>query len=258
MKYSLFFSTVIIAIVISMSSCGQIKDVKSNSRPITHKGWDTLLKKHVTPDGWVDYKGIMQDSVSFNKYLTLLSNNHPNKKNWNREERFAYWINAYNAFTVKLIIDNYPTKSIKDIKNGVPFVNTVWDIKFIKIEGQEYDLNNIEHNIIRPKFDDGRAHFAVNCASYSCPKLLNAAYLPDRLDKQLDDSYAAFLADEKRNNITADNLKLSKLFKWYKSDFTKKTDLITELNKHSQVKINPDASIEYKDYIWTLNEQEEN
>ena len=253
MKYSISILTILILLA-SITSC-KVKDIQSNSRPINHVMWDSLLQKHVTEDGWVNYKGFIQDSTSFNNYLTLLSNNHPNKKNWSKQERFAYWINTYNAFTVKLIVDNYPTKSIKDIKNGVPFVNTVWDIKFIKIEGQEYDLNNIEHGIIRPKFNDPRAHFAVNCASYSCPKLLNEAYVPEKLDAQLDAQAIAFIIDAKRNIIKPDNVQLSKIFKWYKGDFTDKLDLISYINQYSPVKINADAVVEHMEYQWTLNEQ---
>ncbi len=252
MKYLIGIVTILF-ISISITSC-KVKDIKSDSRPISHVTWDSLLQKNVTADGWVNYKGFIQDSTAFKKYLNLLSNNHPNKKNWSEKEQYAYWINAYNAFTVQLIVDNYPVESIKDIKNGVPFVNTVWDIKFIKIEGQEYDLNNIEHGIIRPKFNDPRAHFAVNCASYSCPKLLNEAYVAERLDEQLDDSAVAFITDEKRNIITPDKVQLSKLFKWYKGDFTEKGDLVSYINQYSPVKINTNAVIEHLDYGWSLNE----
>ncbi len=251
---NIFVIITLLYIALSFHSC-KVKDIQSNSRPISHATWDTLLQKHVSADGWVNYKGFIEDRAAFDKYLTLLSNNHPNKKNWSKQESFAYWINAYNAFTVQLIVDNYPTKSIKDIKNGVPFVNTVWDIKFIKIEGQEYDLNNLEHGIIRPKYKDPRAHFAVNCASYSCPKLLNEAYVANRLDEQLDAQAVAFITDEKRNIIQADKVQLSKIFKWYKGDFTDKLNLIEYINQYSPVKINGDAAIEHMDYGWTLNEQ---
>ena len=251
---NIFVIITLLYIPLSFYSC-KVKDIQSNSRPISHVTWDSLLQKHVTPDGWVNYKGFIQDSTAFRKYLNLLSNNHPNNKNWSEQERFAYWINAYNAFTVQLIVDHYPIKSIKDIKNGVPFVNTVWDIKFIKIEGQEYDLNNIEHGIIRPKFNDPRAHFAVNCASYSCPKLLNEAYVAEKLDQQLDAQAVAFIEDKQRNIITPDKVQLSKIFKWYKGDFTDKLDLISYINQYSSVKINPNVSIEHMDYGWSLNER---
>lgn len=254
MKYFRIIAILSFAIFF-VTSCKTISGVKSESNPISHAAWNTLLQKHVTPDGWVNYKGIIEDKADFEKYLTLLSNNHPNEKNWTEKERFAYWINAYNAFTVKLVVDHYPVMSIKDIKNGVPFVNTVWDIKFIMIEGQEYDLNNIEHGIIRPKFNDSRAHFAVNCASYSCPKLLNEAFVAEKLDKQLDEAAIAFVTDEKRNIITPDKVQLSKLFKWYKGDFTGETDLFGYINQYSPVKINSGASVSHLDYGWSLNER---
>ena len=236
------------------SSCG-VKEIKSNSTPISHDIWNTLLQKHVNTEGKVNYKGLIEDSTDFNKYLTLLKSNHPNKKNWNRNERLAYWINAYNAFTIKLILDHYPVKSIKDIKNGIPFVNTVWDIKFIKIENATYDLNNIEHSIIRPRFGDPRVHMAVNCASTSCPNLRNEAYVAERLDEQLDAAAVAFVNDKTKNQLDPKNPKLSKIFSWYRMDFKKDgLTVIKFINKYADIKINEDASKDYLDYYWELNE----
>jgi len=235
-----------------VQSCG-VKNYRSTSQPITHEIWNTLLKDYVTEAGHVNYKGIIADSVTFNKYIQLLQNHHPNKKNWSEDERLAYWLNAYNAFTVKLIVEHYPVKSIKDIKNGIPFVNTVWDIKFIKIEGATYDLNNIEHGIIRKRFKEPRIHFAANCASISCPRLRNEAYMADRIDDQLADQARYFMANHVKNIMTPDKLQLSKLFKWYKGDFTKGQTLIEFLNLYAPVEINKDADIEHMDYLWTLN-----
>ncbi len=242
----------LLAFVLIIQSCG-VKEYASSSQPVTHEAWDTLLKKHVTETGHVNYKGIVEDSVRFNDYILLLRNNHPNKKKWSEDEQLAYWINAYNAFTVKLIVDNYPVKSIKDIKNGIPFVNTVWDIKFIKIEGATYDLNNIEHGIIRKQFDEPRIHFAVNCASISCPRLRNEAFSASRLDEQLTDQARYFMANPVKNKMQADQLQLSKIFKWFKGDFTKGQRLIDFLNKYAPVEINKNANINYLDYDWNLN-----
>jgi len=238
--------------VFLLQSCG-VKKYNSSSKPITHELWNTLLKDHVTEAGHVSYKGLVADSVKFNKYINLLKSNHPNSKNWNEDERLAYWLNVYNAFTVKLIVDNYPVKSIKDIKKGIPFVNTVWDIKFIEIEEAVYDLNNIEHGIIRKRFKDPRIHFAANCAAISCPKLRNEAYMADKLDAQLDDQARYFMANQVKNVMAPDKLQLSKIFKWYKGDFTKGRKLITFLNLYAPVKINKDAKIEHLDYLWELN-----
>ena len=164
------------------------------------------------------------------------------------------WLNAYNAFTVKLIVDNYPVNSIKDIKNGIPFVNTVWDIKFIRIEGATYDLNNIEHGIIRARFEEPRIHFAVNCASKSCPKLANRAFVSNKLDEQLTDAAKSFLRQSDENQIAKNHLKLSKIFSWYGGDFKKEGSLIDYLNKYSEITIDDNAKIDFLDYDWSLNE----
>ncbi len=240
-----------IIFVVVVQNC-KIKDYPSDSRPVTHELWDSLLREHVSDEGLVNYKEFIQDSIKLNKYLDLLSRNHPNEKNWSRDERMAYWINAYNAFTVKLIIDHYPTASIKEIKNGIPFVNTVWDVKFIKIEGATYDLNNIEHGILRPIFKDPRIHMAINCASISCPKLQNRAYTADDLDRQLEEAAREFLNDASKNMITPEKAQLSKIFNWYSMDFDSVRDFV---NQYSTTKISKDTQIEYLEYDWGLNGQ---
>jgi len=246
-----FFHLLFIVGIIWFTQSCKVSDYQSDARPVTHELWDSLVREHVTESGLVDYKGFIADSNRLNQYLDLLSRNHPNDEHWSRDERLAYWINAYNAFTVKLIVDHYPVGSIKDIKNGIPFVNTVWDIKFIQIEGREYDLNNIEHGIIRPKFDEPRIHMAVNCAAISCPKLQNEAYTAEKLNAQLDQASREFLSNEDKNVIASDQLKLSKIFSWYSGDFD---SVIEFVDKYTETDINENADIEYLDYDWALNE----
>jgi hypothetical protein len=161
----------------------------------------------------------------------------------------AYWINAYNAFTVDLVLKNYPLKSIKDIEGGKP-----WDLAFITIGGKKYSLNNIEHDILRKKFSDPRIHFAINCASRSCPRLMNSAFDAAQLDQQLDSMAKAFINDPSKNKIAADKIEISQLFDWYKNDFSKNGTLIAFLNKYAATKILPAAQISYLDYDWSLNE----
>ena len=249
------FNTLVAAVlfIVSWISC-KISDYPSDSHPISHELWDSLVKKYASTDGKVNYQGFIQDSVQFNSYLKLLKNNHPNPQNWNEKEQLAYWINAYNAFTVKLIVDHYPLKSIKDIKKGLPFINSVWDIKFIKIEDATYDLNNIEHSILRKNFEEPRIHFAINCASVSCPNLRNEAFTVEKLEDQLTEQAKLFLKDQGKNIITADKVELSNLFSWFKKDFKKKGNLIAYLNKYAPVQINKNAKIDYLDYDWNLNE----
>ena len=229
----------------------------AQSKAPSHDIWNTLLKKHVSAFGKVDYKGFISDSVQLNKYLKILSINKPDEKLWSANEQKAYWINAYNAFTVKLITQHYPIKSIKDIgsKMQIPFVNTVWDIKFIKIGNDFYDLNNIEHSKLRKKFNDARVHFALVCASKSCPILLNEAYTSEKLDAQLIAQAKVFLSDKSRNDISADKPKLSKIFDWYGMDFKSKgVTVIDFVNKYAATKINANAVVTYLDYSWDLNE----
>ena len=225
-------------------------------KPPSQGQWDKLLKKYVSEAGLVNYKGFQKDKIELDAYLKTLSDNAP-QTSWSENEQKAYWLNAYNAFTVSLILQHYPVKSIKDIGPAIqiPFVNTLWDIKFISIGGKKYDLNNIEHSILRKKFNDPRIHFALVCASISCPRLRNEAYTSVKLDKQLEDAGNDFLNDRLKNNISTDKVQLSKYFSWYKGDFTKNGSLADFINKYSHTKINANTKINYLDYNWNLNEQ---
>jgi Protein of unknown function, DUF547 len=229
----------------------------SSQSKISHNGFDAMLKKYVTSEGKVNYKGFIKDSVALNQYLNLLSETPPDDKTWTREEQMAYWINAYNAFTIKLIVQYYPVKSIKEIGSSIqiPFVNTPWDIKFIVIGNEKMDLNYIEHGKLRKSFDEPRIHMALVCASKSCPILLNEAYDPGKLDEQLTRQTKAFLADAFRNKISPEKLQLSMIFNWYGMDFTKKGGSVSSfVSTYSSVKIKPQAKIFYLDYDWGLNE----
>lgn len=229
--------------------------------PISHQKWDDLLKAHVNDKGRVDYPGMAKDEAKLDEYLALLSNTPVEKDEWTEAQQMAYWINAYNAYTVKLILNHYPVKSIKDIgpDTQVTFVNTPWDIKFFEIGDKKYDLNKIEHGTLRKRFkDDPRYHFALVCAAKSCPNLRNEAYIPEVLDKQLDDQGRQFINNPAKNKvIDAKNAKISPYFDWYKKDFKRDDDSVVEwVNKYSDVKLNKGANITYMDYDWSLNGQE--
>lgn len=255
--YKSIFPLVLLIILSSLlwQSCSA-PSIKSTAQPVSHAIWDSLLRKHVDDNGLVDYKGMAADSNQLNEYLELLSLNAPNKKKWSDNEKMAYWINAYNAFTVDLILDYYPVKSIKDIKNGIPFVSTVWDIKFFKIAGEAFDLNNIEHGILRKDFDDPRIHFALVCASMSCPKLQNSAFVADKLEDQLNQAAREFINEPFRNEIAESPVKLSKLLDWYWGDFKGKYDSRFELVKtYSDQEIDTSKEVQFLEYNWELNEQ---
>ncbi|MBW6478324.1 MAG: DUF547 domain-containing protein [Bacteroidales bacterium] len=162
----------------------------------------------------------------------------------------AYWINAYNAFTIKLITENYPVKSIKDINKD----SSPWDLRFIVINDRTYSLGEIENQILKKEFNDPRFHFAINCASISCPKLLNEAYQPATLNRQLDYAARDFINDETRNRISPGSAQLSSVFEWYNGDFTREGTLIDFINRFSETKIGSNAKVKYLPYNWNLNE----
>lgn len=229
-------SIFIILICISMSTYAQ---------KINHSDWTNFLKKHVSNEGAVDYKSIKANDAELTAYLNQFVEISP-KASWSKNEILAYWINAYNAFTIKLIIDNYPTESIKNIKNP-------WDQEFIPVNKKMLSLNYIEHEILR-EMNEPRIHFAIVCASASCPKLQNEAFIAEKLDQQLTTVTKEFLNDASKNNIQKDTAEISKIFKWFSKDFKENGTLIDFLNTYSRVTISSDAKINYMDYSWELND----
>ena len=215
---------------------------------VDHSQWDALLKKYVDKNGMGDYKGFQKDREDLQQYLKMLSENPP-QESWSTAELLAYYINTYNAYTVELILKNYPTKSIKDL-------NGPWTKSFVPIGDKTLSLGGIENGILR-KMDEPRIHFAINCASFSCPKLLNEAYVASKINQQLEKVTKDCINGDK-NEITKNNPKLSSIFKWYKKDFKVKgeKDVIGYINQYAKVKINPETSIAYLEYNWSLNEQQ--
>lgn len=221
------------------------EESNATNKAIDHSAWNVLLKKHVSSKGNVDYKGFQKDEKALDAYLTYLGSNMPRKSD-SRNTVLAYWINVYNAFTVKLILNNYPVKSIKDIKDP-------WGKKFFTINGKSYSLEDVEHQILR-KMDEPRIHFAINCASFSCPNLLNEAYEAVTLDKQLTTVSKSFLADTSKNTLTPNKIEVSEIFNWFSGDFKKKGSLIDFINLYAPIKIDSKAKVSYKDYNWSLND----
>lgn len=230
------------------------EEEKTASKP-DHSSWDELLRSHVDPDGHVDYVGFVNDSSRLRAYLDNLSSNPPDEKNWSEEEKLSYWINTYNAATVYLVVQHYPVQTIKEIGPKIDgmFENTVWDHPFISIGKHKYDLNTLEHDFIRKDFKDPRAHFAIVCATRSCPPLRAEAYLPEKLDKQLSDQTKRFINDPSKNFISDNMVQLSLIFEWYQGDFKNKNGLIGFLNEYSDQPIDPDAEVNYLEFNWDLN-----
>lgn len=237
--------------------CKKIAVKKAGTMPPSNALFDSLLISYVDSIGLVDYKGLKVKEAVLDQYLLILRNAIPNDSSWDRQDKIAYWINLYNAYTLKLILNHYPIESIKDIGSSiqVPFVNTPWDIKFIVLNGKKYDLNNIEHNILR-KFGEPRIHFAIVCASSSCPVLRNEAYTGEKLESQLESQAVNFLLDPLRNRIFGTDVRISKIFQWFKGDFTQSGSLVDFLNGYLEKPIPASANVDFLPYDWGLNSQQ--
>lgn len=210
-----------------------------------YKNYNQFLGKYVSEKGNVNYDKIYAHKSELEALIKQFEKK-PTTDKWTKNEELAFWINTYNVYTLKLIIDNYPTKSIKDIDNA-------WDRKIVGSGKNKISLGDVEHKILR-KLDEPRIHFAINCASFSCPNLLNKAYLPETLDKQLAQVTKAFINDQSKNWITKNEIKISQIFNWFAGDFkTKKSSVIDFINTYSNVKIDKKAKLKYLDYNWSLN-----
>lgn len=242
----------------------------------THAAWSALLAKHVkTFSGGnasaVDYTAIKAEHAALKTYLgTLTAVGEAEYVRWSKPQRLAFLINAYNAYTVELILTKYPElESIKDLGS---LFSSPWKKKFFTLLGQERNLDDIEHGLIRAPgaFDDPRIHVGVVCASIGCPMLRPEAFTAEKLDAQLDDGMKRFLADGTRNRYDAGSgkLQVSKIFDWYGKDFEKGhkgyDSLKTTFARHAtQLATTPEAQakvragdykLEFLDYDWKLND----
>jgi hypothetical protein len=224
-----------------------------SSDTVDHSIYADLLNKYVK-DGVVDYQGFKNEETKLDQYLTVLEN--IDTENLSRDEQFAFYTNAYNAWTIKLILSGYPgVKSIKDL--GSVF-KSPWKKKLARIDGKVITLDDIEHNILRPRFKDPRVHFAVNCASKGCPPLRSEPYRGSVLDQQLDEMTETFLNAPSRNRLEGRTLYVSRIFKWFSEDFNE--DVVGFFLKYAkadlkeQLEANKDKiKVKYLDYDWSLN-----
>ncbi|WP_124981806.1 DUF547 domain-containing protein [Nonlabens xiamenensis] len=228
------------------------QEIPSDKGQLDHSQWDQLLNKHVNEEGFVDYDGMEEDRSALKEYLTYLGTNPP-QKSWSISEQFAYYINLYNAATVEIILENDQPGSIKDIGSTL---NPVWIQDFIKVGKKDYSLADIEKSVLQ-KMGDPRIHFAINCASYSCPKLMNKAYTAENVDQMMDQAADDFVNSDKNDLTDPNHPKLSSIFKFYPSDFKAGgLSIIEYVNQYADNKINPGAELSYKDYDWSLNKQD--
>jgi hypothetical protein len=243
----------------------------------SHAAWNTLLKQHVVlisngNASQLDYAGMAKDKAALTAYLAQVSAvSSAEFESWDRDQRLAFLINAYNANTVALILSKYPKlASIKDL--GSVF-SSPWKKPVVKLFGKEVSLDDIEHGMIRVPgaYDDPRVHFAVNCASVGCPMLREEAYVAERLNEQLEQQANRFLSDHSRNrwDAASQSLEVSQIFEWYGGDFTQSkrgyASLADFFAQHAaalsddsaaQAKIKTQtASIRFLEYDWKLNDK---
>ena len=210
-----------------------------------HDLWEAQLQKFVSTDGKVDYVAWGKERDLLDNYILSLSETPP-KPLWHKNDLLAYWINAYNALTVQLILDHYPVKSIKDIPKR-------WSIPVFTTGEESYSLGDIEHKILR-KLDEKRIHFAINCASASCPNLYRSAFRGAKLEYQLETVTRQFFQDRTKNQFESDRIRLSKILLWFIMDFGFKKEKLAFISKYSPIPIDSDISIRYLPYDWSLNE----
>jgi len=220
-----------------------------------HALYAVLLEKYVQ-NGMVDYRGFKNEAATLDRYLKVLE--ETDTKKLSRDEQFAFYINAYNAWTIKLILTGYPgVKSIKDLGS---IFKSPWKKQIAKIDGNVLTLDHIEHDILRPGFKDPRVHFAVNCASKGCPPLRPEPYRGDILDRQLDEMTRAFINDSRHNRLEGKTLYVSSIFKWFSEDFH--DDVIGFFLKYAQGDLKKQLEesksnirAKYLDYDWSLNDK---
>jgi hypothetical protein len=220
---------------------------------VDHRIYAELLAKYVN-NGQVDYDGFKREESRLDQYLNVLKNIDPVQLS--RNEQFAFYANAYNAWTIKLILSKYP--DINSIKELGIFKTGPWKKKVVSLKGEKVSLDNIEHKILRPRFKDPRVHFAINCAALSCPPLRSVPYYGDRLDKQLDDATMAFINNSKRTYLDGNTLYVSKIFDWFDEDFD--NDPYSYVLKYAKGNFKEEleakkgkVKVKYLHYDWSLN-----
>lgn len=251
----------------------------------SHAKFKTILKKYVHGSR-VDYAGLKSSYEELEEYTDALGSVPKDEfKTWTEKQKLAYWINCYNAFTLKVVVENYPIKRSLTLAgifyapaNSILQIPGVWDdIKFTA-KGEQVTLDQIEHEILRKKFNEPRIHVAINCASESCPDLRAGAYMADRLESQLEDASYNFVNDESKGvkiNFKEKEVRISSIFKWFGSDFQHKYGDLKLFQKRDKnirgvlgfiysymrserkrefLKEN-DFSISYMDYDWSLNDK---
>ncbi|MDY6953468.1 MAG: DUF547 domain-containing protein [Thermodesulfobacteriota bacterium] len=241
---------------LSLAFCVMMPPVGWSMDEVDHSLYRDLLNKHVK-EGVVDYRGFKKEEEDLDQYLKVLEKTDTTKLT--AKQQLAFYINAYNAWTIKLILSAYPgVESIWDLGSRIFKWKSPFRKEIVRIEGKTMSLDDLEHGIIRPRFKDPRIHFAVNCASKSCPPLVSEPYRGSILDRQLNQSVRSFLNDPERNRLEGKTLYVSKIFKWFAEDFN--DDVVTFFLRYADEELKQrlqagkdGLKVKYLDYDWGLN-----
>lgn len=229
---------------------------------VSHDAWDQLLQKFVSKNeddvALVHYDSFSADDRRIlDQYVASLEDTAVTRLN--RDEQRAYWINMYNAVTVKVILDHYPVDSIREIDIASEILaNGPWKAKLVEVEGQELTLDDIEHRILRPIWQDARTHYAINCGAISCPNLHDRAFKADDIDETLDVLAREYVNSSRGLEIKDGDVHASKIFKWFQSDFGGTEEAVldhvrTYASNDLREKLSNFTSIGTYHYDWALN-----
>ncbi|MDY7019824.1 MAG: DUF547 domain-containing protein [Cyanobacteriota bacterium] len=275
--------TLVLPVVLLISSCatstqplnqntGNTSESSISStqtKPFSYESYDEVLSTYVDQDGQVDYKALKENRQKLDEFNASLATLSPEQfENWTEKEKIAFWINIYNSLTLQAIIENYPTKSIRDIPG-------VWKRLQFNVMGNNLTLDEIEHKILRVEFNEPRIHMGLVCASIGCPILIQEAYRGEKLERQLDQQTEEFLAlsrnfviDKQENRVY-----LSSIFKWFGDDFIptyqaseqfagneKERAVLNFVSQYldasdQEYLVNGEYQVRYLDYDWSLNSQ---
>ena len=233
---------------------------QNDSRSIDHTSWSRFLKKHVQSHSSgvnrIAYGQVSDSSrASLQAYINGLAQTPISQ--FNRQEQLAYWINLYNALTVKVVLDHYPVKSIRDIKSGL-FSSGPWGKKLVTVEGEQLTLDDIEHRILRPIWKDPRIHYAVNCAAIGCPNLQQAGFTAPTADRLLDQAAREFVNHPRAAKVDGGRLVVSSIYVWFQEDFgDSDKGVIEHLRQYANPRLAASLSnvmrIAADRYDWSLN-----
>lgn len=227
---------------------------ENNAAEISHQTWQEVLTEYVSKQGENNlfaYQSVTHtDSAKLDNYLSQMTQLNPLQ--YSKDEQYAYWVNIYNAITVDLILEEYPVRSIT--KLGGLFSFGPWDEKVVTINGKTLTLNDIEHRILRPIWQDPRTHYAVNCASLGCPNLQSLAFTAQNSERLLDQAATEFINSGKGAKQQGNKLIVSSIYDWFSADFAIDGGVRTHLEKYRPELKDAPSKLEYE-YDWSLNEK---